>query len=70
MSEVSSYLAYLPPVLWRDDPAPGDDTSEGSESRLGLGAALRIFEKVATGLPDDVAPVSYTHLTLPTTPYV
>ena len=55
MSEVSSYLAYLPPVLWRDDPAPGDDTSEGSESRLGLGAALRIFEKVATGLPDDVA---------------
>jgi phage tail-like protein len=55
MSEVSSYLAHLPPVLWRDDPAPGVDTSDGSVSRLGLGAALRIFEKVATGLPDDVA---------------
>ena len=53
MSEVSSYLAHLPPVLWRDDPAP--DADAGPESRLGLGAALRIFEKVATGLPDDVA---------------
>lgn len=53
MSEVSSYLAHLPPVLWQDDPAPGPGGE--SASRLGLGATLRIFEKVATGLPDGVA---------------
>ena len=49
MSESSSYLAYLPPVLWRDRP-----TAENEEQLLELGAALRIFEKVATGLADDV----------------
>ncbi|MEU4195409.1 phage tail protein [Kribbella sp. NPDC026611] len=48
MTESSSYLAYLPPVLWRDSP-----TAENPE-RLDLGAVLRIFEKVATGVPDDV----------------
>jgi len=50
MSEVSSYLSYLPPVLWRDDPVPGEEAG----SRLGLGAMLRVFEKVATGIPDGV----------------
>lgn len=48
MSE-SSYLAYLPPVLWRDDPLVDE-----SEHGLRLGAALRIFEKIATGMPDDI----------------
>ncbi|WP_405066398.1 phage tail protein [Kribbella sp. NBC_01510] len=52
MSDVSSYLNYLPPVLWANDAPPS--TSEASDVRLGLGAALRIFEKVATGLPDAV----------------
>ena len=55
MNEASSYLAYLPPVLWRDDPPPTDERSKVSEPRLGLGALLRIFEKVATGLPDGIA---------------
>jgi phage tail-like protein len=54
MSDVSSYVAYLPPVLWRDDPVPGADTDPDSASRLGLGAVLRIFEKVATGISDGV----------------
>ncbi|WP_328475131.1 phage tail protein [Actinoplanes sp. NBC_00393] len=45
MSDVSSYLRYLPPILWRDDPPP-------ESGGLGLGALLRIFEKIATGLPD------------------
>jgi phage tail-like protein len=53
MSEVSSYLRYLPPVLWADDPVSAAD--DPSDPRLRLGAALRIFEKVATGLPDPVA---------------
>ncbi|MEV0803187.1 phage tail protein [Kribbella sp. NPDC050281] len=48
MSE-SSYLAYLPPVLWRDDPLVDE-----SEHGLRLGAALRIFEKIATGMSDDI----------------
>ncbi|MBM2613999.1 hypothetical protein JIG36_00320 [Actinoplanes sp. LDG1-06] len=45
MTEPSSYLRYLPPVLWRDDPAPPE---------FSLGAALRIFEKVLTGIDDGV----------------
>lgn len=44
MGDASSYLAYLPAVLWRDDPPGG----------FGLGSALRIFEKVATGISDGV----------------
>jgi len=43
--EKSSYLRYLPPVLWENEPpAPG----------FSLGAALRIFEKILTGIADDV----------------
>ncbi|MFG1817785.1 phage tail protein [Kribbella sp. NPDC049174] len=53
MTESSSYLAYLPPVLWRDDPRV--DAGEDSQYRLGLGATLRIFEKIATGIPDGIA---------------
>lgn len=46
MSEPSSYLKYLPPVLWQDEPAaPG----------FSLGAMLRIFEKILTGIPDGVS---------------
>ena len=45
MSEPSSYLRYLPPVVWQDDdPASG----------LSVGGWLRIVEKVLTGIPDDV----------------
>ncbi|MGW3347191.1 phage tail protein [Nonomuraea rubra] len=54
MGDVSGYLAYLPPVLWRDDPVPGAPAQPGAEARLALGAMLRIFEKVATGIPDGV----------------
>ncbi|GAB3258564.1 phage tail protein [Kineosporia babensis] len=42
--EVSSYLAHLPPALWREEQA----------GALGLGSMLRIFEKIATGIDDDV----------------
>jgi phage tail-like protein len=45
MAQPSSYLRYLPPVLWQDEPAP---------PAFSLGAALRIFEKVLTGIDDDV----------------
>ncbi|MEV6304519.1 phage tail protein [Actinoplanes sp. NPDC051861] len=47
MTDVSGYLRYLPPILWRDDPPP-------ESGEIGLGAMLRIFEKIATGLPDGV----------------
>ena len=35
-------------------------------------SALRLFtsESVTEGHPDKICAVSYTHLTLPTTPYV
>jgi len=45
MAEQSSYLRHLPAVLWsdrQDDPG------------YFLGQALRIFEKVLSGIPDDV----------------
>jgi len=45
MAELSSYLRHLPPVLWQDEPAPPG---------FSLGTALRIFEKVLTGIDDDV----------------
>jgi phage tail-like protein len=49
MGTTSSYLRYLPPVLWQGDPGtPG----------FSLGGALRIFEKVLTGIEDGV---SLTH---------
>ena len=38
MTEQSSYLRYLPPVLWQDEPAAPE---------FSLGAMLRIFEKIA-----------------------
>ncbi|MFJ3902878.1 hypothetical protein [Streptomyces sp. NPDC090025] len=44
--ELSSYLRHLPPVLWERAPEP---------SGFSLGAALRIFEKILTGIADDVA---------------
>jgi phage tail-like protein len=45
VADKSSYLKYLPPVLWEDEPpAPA----------FSLGAVLRIFEKVLTGIDDDV----------------
>src|SRR5687767_11584759 len=46
MMEKSSYLQHLPPVLWQDEP----DLPEFS-----LGAFLRIFEKILTGIDDGVA---------------
>lgn len=46
MAGKSSYLQYLPPVLWEDE-AEGDAFS--------LGTVLRIFEKILTGIDDDVA---------------
>ncbi|XHS77627.1 phage tail protein [Burkholderiaceae bacterium UC74_6] len=45
MADKSSYLRFLPPVLWQAEPdAPG----------FSLGAALRIFEKILTGIDDGV----------------
>src|SRR5690349_6786189 len=41
----SSYLRYLPPVLWEKEPA---------SSTFSLEAMLCIFEKILTGLDDDV----------------
>lgn len=45
MSDKSSYLRYLPPVLWEKEPPP---------PKFSLGAMLRIFEKILTGLDDNV----------------
>jgi phage tail-like protein len=45
VADKSSYLKYLPPVLWEHEPA-------GLE--FSLGAVLRIFEKMLTGIADDV----------------
>jgi phage tail-like protein len=45
VTELSSYLRYLPPVLWQNEPAPPE---------FSLGAMLRIFEKVLTGIDDGV----------------
>ncbi|WP_239395572.1 phage tail protein [Frankia sp. CiP3] len=45
MRERSSYLRYLPPVVWQDDdPASG----------VSVGGLLRIVEKILTGIPDGV----------------
>jgi phage tail-like protein len=46
MSEQSSYLRYLPRVLWQDEPAA---------PQFSLGSMLRIFEKLLTGIPDGVS---------------
>ena len=53
MATRSSYLQYLPPVLWGD---------EADDAEFSLGGLLRIFEKVLTGIPDDV-PTSRPALT-------
>jgi len=45
MADKSSYLRFLPPALWQAEP----DAPEFS-----LGAALRIFEKILTGIDDGV----------------
>ena len=49
METNSSYVSYLPAVLWRPDPM--DPAPAG---RVPLGPMLRIFEKVLTGVDDDV----------------
>jgi phage tail-like protein len=46
MSEQSSYLRHLPPVLWQDEPAAPE---------FSLGGMLRIFEKILTGIPDGIS---------------
>jgi phage tail-like protein len=43
MADTSSYLRYLPPVLWADGP-----------SQVTLGSVLQIMEKVLTGIEDGV----------------
>ena len=44
MADLSSYLDYLPPFLWSDE----------NDHEQFLGRMLRIFEKILTGLPDDI----------------
>ena len=44
-------------------------TQAGYETDAALSCA-QALERVRTAAPDAVLPVSYTHLTLPTTPYV
>ena len=53
-NDVSSYLQYLPPVLWAP-PATGAADTTTPDPGLELGAFLRIFEEVATGLGDEIA---------------
>ncbi|WP_333738007.1 phage tail protein [Streptomyces sp. IBSBF 2806] len=48
----SSYLRFLPPVVWQDTPA-------GSE--FSLGDALSVFEKILTGIDDQVPIVHHTN---------
>lgn len=45
MADKSSYLRFLPPVLWQAEPDPPG---------FSLGTTLRIFEKVLTGIDDGV----------------
>jgi phage tail-like protein len=45
MPQKSSYLQYLPPVLWEKEPTP---------PAFSLGAILCVFEKALTGIEDDV----------------
>ena len=44
MADKSSYLRYLPPVLWEEEPPL---------PAFSLGAMLRIFEKMLTGIDDS-----------------
>lgn len=53
MSERSSYVNYLPPVLWeKEDPS----------APFTLGGMLRIFEKILTGIDDSVDIVHDDHI--------
>lgn len=49
MADTSSYLRYLPPVLWQHEPPP---------PAISVGAMLRIFEKILTGI-DDNEPITH-----------
>ncbi|MFZ2498184.1 phage tail protein [Methanosarcina sp.] len=51
MTNISSYIDYLPPVLWSQE----NDPSEF------LGRMLRIFEKILTGIPDGIPINHSTH---------
>jgi phage tail-like protein len=51
MSEISSYINYLPPILW---------SNETDQTQF-LGRMLRIFEKILTGIPDGIAIGSDSH---------
>ncbi len=51
MTQVSSYLDYLPPVLWSRD----DDPS------MFLARMMLVFEKILTGTPDGVPILHGTH---------
>lgn len=54
----SSYLRYLPPVLWATGPDPADDEDPADPAGVTLGSVLRIVEKVLTGIDDGVATAS------------
>src|SRR5215831_117623 len=45
MASKTSYLRFLPPVLWQEEPAAPE---------FSLGTALRIFEKLLSGIDDGV----------------
>src|SRR6516165_1529967 len=52
MADKSTYVKYLPPVLWQNDPpAP----------QFSLGTMLKVFEKVLTGIDDGEAIVHGNH---------
>jgi phage tail-like protein len=61
VTEKSSYLRYLPPVLWQDEPAAPE---------FSLGATLRIFEKILTGIDDEVTVEHKDHVHEPLTAVV
>jgi phage tail-like protein len=50
MPVTSSYLRYLPPVLWEQATGP---------SAFSLGTMLLIFEKILTGIEDDKAGIPH-----------
>lgn len=52
MTTPSSYLAHLPPVLWDRPNAP---------DALPLGAVLRVFEKILSGIDDGVVVAHGAH---------
>lgn len=52
MASKSSYINYLPPVLWEKDPPP---------PQFSLSTMLRIFEKILTGIDDAESVQHGTH---------